>query len=628
MTGSVKMTQGCTLWACLGVQFALTLAGCSTLSGFGRTSDLKPNWAPNDNFSTNRAPSAQAPAQPLNFPAQIQKAESGPATAEYHYSLAQAYSAEGQLDRAIEEYRLTLMYDPDSAWVHARLGAEWLKKGETAQALESCRKALALDPKLTDARLMVAGILSTTQQSEEALKEYDRIIAQDRAHEEAHLFKSHVLGELNRHDESVKTLKQLVKRNAESYLGWFYLGLAERRREQWAAAIVAYRKALELKPGYSQAYLALGFLYEERSRYDDAKKVYKESFENGQDAAAANRLATLLLKEEKYTEAEPYLESLALADAEDLNVRVKLGLVQMELKKLDRAERTFTQILQQSPESDRVLYYLGNVFEEQGKSEQAMQTLAKISPDSKLFGDAQIHVAHLKKLAGRVDDSRKWIADAIVRAPRVPGLYLYQASLEDEFKNPKEAIRALEQAVEYFPEDERVRYFLGSLYDREGRADDGLAQMEALIKTNPNHAEALNYLGYTYTIRGIRLGDAEKYLKKALKLKPENGYIIDSWGWYLFTVGRVQESIVQLERAVRLKPQESTILEHLADAYVRAGFAERAAGVYADAVRFSEKAEERQKLTDKLESLRTELARTLGKSSVERMPAASPLPTK
>jgi len=593
------------LGACVAVQFAASSVGCSTT----RT-------------SASRDPGSVVPAEGAPL-AQVAPPQGGFATAEYHYSLAQAYSSDGQTDRAIEEYRLTLMFDPGSAWVHARLAAEWLKKGEAAQALESCRKALALDPKLIDARLMLAGILSTTQQSDDALHEYDRVIKQEPAHEEAHLFKSHLLGELSRNGEAVKTLKALVKRNPDSHMGWFYLGLAERRVDHWAEAVVAYRKAIELKPGYSQAYLGLGFLYEERGRNEDAKKVYRESFENGQDGAAAQRLATLLLKEEKYKDAEPYLESLALSDPDDLNVRIKLGLVQMELKKLDQAAQSFEQILKQSPDSDRVLYYLGNVYEEQSKSQQAIQALGKISPESKLFGDAQIHVAFLKKQAGQLEDSRRGIAAAINLAPMVPGLYLYQASLEEELKNTGEAIRSLEKAVLKFPEDERVRYFLGSLYDREGRVDDGLAQMEALIKFNPDHAEALNYLGYTYTGRGVRLADAERFLKRALQLKPDNGYIIDSWGWYLFTVGKVRDSVVQLEKAVKMKPEESTILEHLADAYVKAGFADRAIRIYADAIKFTEKVEEKSKITGKLESLQQELARLSGKAPMERMPAAA-----
>ena len=145
---------------------------------------------------------------------------------------------------------------------------------------------------------------------------------------------------------------------------------------------------------------------------------------------------------------------------------------------------------------------------------------------------------------------------------------------------------------------------------------------DRVISADPQHAEALNYLGYTYIVRGSRLQDAGRYLKRALQLKPDNGYIVDSWGWYLFSVGKVREAVTQLELAARLKPDEPTVLEHLGDAYVRTGFAERAMRLYAEAARLSEKDEDRQKLVAKLEALRSELARAGVKIPVVRLPAA------
>ena len=60
-----------------------------------------------------------------------------------------------------------------------------------------------------------------------------------------------------------------------------------------------------------------------------------------------------------------------------------------------------------------------------------------------------------------------------------------------------------------------------------------------------------------------------KLLKHALALDPDNGYIQDSWGWHLFIRGRLGEAVVELEKAARLNPNESTILEQLVDAYLR-----------------------------------------------------------
>ena len=75
--------------------------------------------------------------------------------------------------------------------------------------------------------------------------------------------------------------------------------------------------------------------------------------------------------------------------------------------------------------------------------------------------------------------------------------------------------------------------------------------MEAILTVNPENVDAMNYIGYTWTQKGIRLNDAEKLLKKAMALRPNNGYITDSWGWYLFTRGRVGEAVVELWKRPR-----------------------------------------------------------------------------
>jgi len=544
------------------------------------------------------------------------------ASAEYHYSLGQTYSAEGLVDRAIEEYHQTLSYDPNSAWVHMRIAAEWIRKGDIVQATEFAKKSIRLDPQLADAHLMLAGIYSVGRQVDLAVHEYDQVLKIEPNHEEAFLYKSQVQFEQGKLQASLKTLQELLKKNTESHLGWFYFARASRALNRFKDAENGYQKALEIKPSFSRACLGLGFLYEEKGNSSKAKKAYVECFHSTQELAAAHRLATLFLKDEKYSEAEPYLESIVLADPEDLNAHVKLGLVQMELKKLERAAATFEKVLLSSSGSDRVLYYLGNVYTELGQSNRASEVFSKITPESKMFAEAQIHVAFNLKQSGDLPAAEKMIAEAISRAPSLVGLYLFRASLQEERKDLGSAIRSLELALKLFPKEERVQFYLGTLYDREGRVDDGIASMESVLKLNPNHEEALNYLGYTLVVKGVRLNEAEEYLKRALKLKPDNGYIVDSWGWYLFKTGRARDAVVNLERAAKLRPDEPVILEHLADVYVQVDQLQKATQLYAEAARLTQKSEDRQKIVAKIEAIKERRMLSSSQTLRTRLPAA------
>ena len=552
---------------------------------------------------------------------------SAEASAEYHFSLAQAYVAEGNSDRAIEEFKLVLAYDPKSALVRGRLAAEYIKKGNFAAAMESCKEALQLDPKLTDARLILAGLYAASRDTEQAVAEYDRVLKREPDHEEAAVYRAQLLVENGQSDQAALQLRTFLKRNGDSPLAWFYLGKAEQRRERVPAAVEAFKRALDVRPGFTQAGLALGYLYETHKMNAQAVALYRDLYDQTQDLAAANRLATLLLKDEKFKEAVSYLEAIVAADTEDLNARVKLGLVQMELKRWDQAAAQFESILQRNPDADRIHYYLASIHEERKDSAKAIASLLMIQSESKLFGDARLHAAYLLKQDGKDKQAERLMEESIQAAPRIPGFHLFLASLAEAEKDIGGAVSVLERAVELFPEDEKVRYYLGSLYDRQGKQERSLIQMEAILRFSPDNVDALNYLGYTWTLRGVRLNDAEKMLRKALSLKPDNGFIRDSWGWHLYVRGRLNEAVVELEKAAKLKSGESTILEHLADAYLRLNLREKAAQRYEEAARFADDDTAREKLRGKLNLVREEIARrSVGRG--DRLPAGEGLAPK
>ena len=119
---------------------------------------------------------------------------------------------------------------------------------------------------------------------------------------------------------------------------------------------------------------------------------------------------------------------------------------------------------------------------------------------------------------------------------------------------------------------------------------------------DPDHAEALNFIGYMYADRGIHLDEAEKMIKKALELKPGNGYMIDSLGWVYFRENRLDEATIQLRKASEALPEDPAILEHLGDAYDRSGKIREAIDAYTRALKFAPE-KDALKLKRKLDNL-------------------------
>src|SRR4030065_1945303 len=108
--------------------------------------------------------------------------------------------------------------------------------------------------------------------------------------------------------------------------------------------------------------------------------------------------------------------------------------------------------------------------------------------------------------------------------------------------------------------------------------------METVLRLDPGNAEALNFIGYSYADRGINLEEAEKMIIQALKLKPENGYIIDSLGWVHFKQNKLDSALTHLKKAMELLPDDYNIVEHLGDVYQKMGNIKKAREMYKRAI--------------------------------------------
>jgi Flp pilus assembly protein TadD len=114
-------------------------------------------------------------------------------------------------------------------------------------------------------------------------------------------------------------------------------------------------------------------------------------------------------------------------------------------------------------------------------------------------------------------------------------------------------------------------YERGIAHERSKQWPLAEADFQQALKLAPEQPLVLNYLGYSWVERGEHLEQALGMLNRAVQLKPNDGFIVDSLGWAQFHLGRFGEAVNNLERAVELKPDDPTINDHLGDAYWRVG---------------------------------------------------------
>jgi Flp pilus assembly protein TadD len=120
--------------------------------------------------------------------------------------------------------------------------------------------------------------------------------------------------------------------------------------------------------------------------------------------------------------------------------------------------------------------------------------------------------------------------------------------------------------------------------ERVGRLDVLEDDLKKILAKQPDDAEALNALGYSLLQKPDRYADAEKYLQQAIRLKPEEAVIMDSYGWLQFKLGRYDQALDYLRRAYA-KQQENEIAAHLAEVLWTLGRKAEAKKIFKDAIK-------------------------------------------
>ena len=123
-----------------------------------------------------------------------------------------------------------------------------------------------------------------------------------------------------------------------------------------------------------------------------------------------------------------------------------------------------------------------------------------------------------------------------------------------------EAAATYDQAIAAFGIPQRENwtlfYFRGICYERSKQWPKAEADFKKALELNPDQPLVLNYLGYSWVDQGLNLDEAFKMLRRAVELRPNDGYIVDSLGWAHSNWGNTRKRRKTLEKAIDLKPAD------------------------------------------------------------------------
>ncbi len=227
------------------------------------------------------------------------------------------------------------------------------------------------------------------------------------------------------------------------------------------------------------------------------------------------------------------------------------------------------------PDSDAVLVTLAQVAEQQRDSQEAISYYERIPQSSPLKRIAELQLGlnladldrheeaevHLKKLLeDDPSDMRAYLA--------LGGVYASQEKYREAAGLYDEAVQQLGTPI---PDNWNIYYQRGIAYERLKEWPKAEPNFRTALELYPDQPQVLNYLGYSWVDMNMNLEEGLEMIRKAVNLRPNDGYIVDSLGWAYYRLGRFEEAVRELERAVALKPDDPILNDHLGDAYWRAG---------------------------------------------------------
>jgi len=226
-------------------------------------------------------------------------------------------------------------------------------------------------------------------------------------------------------------------------------------------------------------------------------------------------------------------------------------------------------------DSDVALLQLAAVAEQQENAQEAIDLYRRIPADSpmKRAADLQLslNLADMKKSDEAIDHLKKLLDEA----PDDMRAYLALGGVYASIQNYRAAADVYDKAVERLKNPEKsdwnIFYQRGIAYERLKEWPKAEPNFREALKLMPDQPQVLNYLGYSWVDMDMNLEEGLAMIRKAVDLRPSDGYIVDSLGWAYYKLGRFDEAVTELERAVSLKPDDPVLNDHLGDAYWRVG---------------------------------------------------------
>jgi Flp pilus assembly protein TadD len=550
-----------------------------------------------------------------------------------HYLEARRATRAGDAVRAAEELRLALAHDPESPELRVALALALAHSGRLDAAEGEALRAVELDgdgPEASEALVLLARIHGARREQEKAaaaLREAIRIqTALARAGAAPDPRPWRILAEMELEagapEAAARILEDAAARAPGDSAGFREMGRTLLDARDPSGAMRALRRAVEIDPADAEARRLLGRAHQALRSDAEARGQWLAALRlEPEDEDTLLALGEIALREGDLPGGREWFARALRATVDPPEARLRIVLAWLEAGMPGDALAAARDGVAESGPEPRLKLAEGMALQDLRRWPEAAAAFGAVRPEAgELWYGARGSQAYALSRTGRHAEAERVLEEPLAARPRDPRLVTMRAhvlersgrgrqavtmlrrALAETEKageqaavpplvealaaslsragRPEEGVQVLQAALVRRPRDPALLYALGSAHERAGQVEAAVAQMRALVVLDPDHADALNFIGYVYAEQGTRLDEAEELIERALRLKPRSGHILDSLGWVRFRRGDFAGAVALLEQAEALSGPDPTILDHLGDAYLAASRGAEAAAAW------------------------------------------------
>ena len=434
------------------------------------------------------------------------------------------------------------------------------------RALELSKLWLEVEPDSTQARQTQSSLLVLANRLDDLAPQLTALLEQDKANLGSNLL--HMNRMLSRVSDK-KAAQALIDRIATPYgnlpEAHFAMAQAASNANDNLRALNETEKALQLRPDWEMAALARAQLQARQSAKTAIDSLAEFVGNNAAARDARLTLARLLITEKRYSEARQQFDRLIKDNPDSPEVIYPVAMLALQQGDTTTGRKQLEHLLTTDfPDKNTVHFFLGQLDQEQKRPELALEHFRQVNGGEQYIA-ARSRAAQILLQQGKSEEARELLHNTRggTVAERTQ-LILAESQLLREAGRHNDAYIVLDSALSVQPDNPELLYEAGLTAERIGKPELLETHLKHLLTVKPDHAHALNALGYSLAERNIRLPEAHDLITKALRLVPEDPFIMDSMGWVLFRQGKLSEALKTLEQAYKIKA-DPEIAAHLSE---------------------------------------------------------------